>query len=380
MKRTLVLVVDRDDDFGIKANVETPVIGSAAIARAASALGVVDPEDSDINTIYAAIKIYNELRADDIDAEVALICGDTKVGHRSDMKVADELDIVLAKVKPDRAILVSDGAEDEHVYPMITSRIKVDSVRKVYVKQAPGLEGAFYVLTRILKDNDKRKRLLAPIGFILMAITAIMMAPLYLDYRTGGISNVYNATGIIIVFVIGLIICLYAYRVGERMWNYILRLVNNLKSGDPTVIFTIVAAALFCIGIVLGATAAMGPVIDDGQRVIIFLSNSLWVMAFAYICNDFGRFLERYIEQNRVSLGFMVGTLMIFAAAFIIQASLDFLAVVFAYDIIGQDMIIIEYMIGLAFAAAAGLTQSSYKRFLLSRKEEEVIMEPLDVV
>jgi uncharacterized membrane protein len=151
-----------------------------------------------------------------------------------------------------------------------------------------------------------------------------------------------------------------------------------LKSGDPTVIFTIVAVALFCIGIVLGATAAMEPVIDDGQRVIMFLSNSLWVMAFAYICNDFGKFLERYMEQKKVVLGFMVGTLMIFAAAFIIQATLDWLAVVFSYDIIGQEMIIIEYIIGFAFAAAAGLTQISYRRFLMSVKEE--VMEPLDVI
>ncbi|MDR0778038.1 MAG: DUF373 family protein [Methanomassiliicoccaceae archaeon] len=380
MKRTLVLVVDRDDDFGVKAAVETPAIGSKAVIKAANMLGVVDPEDSDINAVYAAIKIYNELKEDNFDAEVALICGDTKVGHRSDMKIADELDMVIEKVKPNRAILVSDGAEDEHVYPMITSRLKVDSVKKVYVKQAPGLEGAFYVLTKILKDNDKRKRLLAPMGFVLMAITAIMMAPIYFDYRSsGGLSNIYNATGIIIVFAIGLIICLYAYRVGERLWDYILRLIGNLRSGDPTVIFTIVAVALFIIGIVLGATAAMGPVVDDGQRVIIFLSNSLWVMAFAYICNDFGRFIERYMEQGKVSLGFMVGTLMIFGAAFIIQASIDALAVVFSYDIIGQDMILVEYAIGFAFAAAAGLTQISYKRFLLSRKEEESL-EPLDVI
>jgi putative membrane protein len=379
MKRTLVLVVDRDDDFGVKANVETPAIGPEAVMRAASMLGVADPEDSDINTIYAAVKIYNDLKADNIDVEVALICGDTRVGHRSDMKVADELDMVIDAVRPNRAILVSDGAEDEYVYPMITSRLKVDSVKKVYVKQAPGLEGAFYVLTKILRDNDKRKRLLAPIGFLLMAITAIMMFPMYFDYRaSGGLSNLYNATSIIVVFAIGLIICLYAYRVGERLLNYLAHLLKNLKSGDPTVIFTIVAVALFCVGIVLGTTAAMGTVVDDGQRVIIFLSNSLWVMAFAYICNDFGKFLESYIEHNRVSLGFMVGTLMIFAIAFIVQASLDALAVVFSYDIIGQDMIIIEYVIGFAFAAAAGLTQISYKRFLMSRKGKSV--EPLDVV
>jgi len=372
MKKTLVLVVDRDDDFGVKAGVATPAIGIEDVSAAASMLGVVDPEDSDVNTVYAAIKIYNELKAEAEDVEVALICGDTKVGHKSDIKVVEELEEVIRIVNPDRAVLVSDGAEDEYVYPMITSRIKVDSVKKVYVKQAPGLEGAFYVLTKILRDDDKKKRLLPPIGIVMMLISAVIMFPAFMNYRdSGNFSYLYNMTSAIVLFAIGFIICLYAYRAREMLAKYTGNILNNIKLGDPTVIFFIAALALFCIGMILGSMAALSPRdISDGERALMFIANSMWMFAFAYICNDFGKFIKRYIEEQKIQLGFLVGTLMIFALAFIIQASLDTLAVFFDYNMIDQEMIMFEFAIGFAFAAAAIMTQISYERFIKSEKKK----------
>jgi len=370
MKRTLILIVDRDDDFGVKAGVETPAIGLEAVTAAANKLGIVDPEDSDVNAAYAAIKIHNEMRAEGKDVEIALICGDTKVGHKSDIRIVDELEMVIDKVDPERAVLVSDGGEDEYVYPVIASRVKVDSVKKVYVKQAPGLEGAFYVLIGILRDSDKRKRLLAPIGIILMAITLVLLFPVFINYRdTGNLAYIYNSTGTFVVFTIGLILLLYAYRVGERLVNYAKHQLDNIRSGNLTVIFTIAAIALMIVGVIIGANAARAPHgIDDGHRVLIFLSNSLWVMAFAYICYDFGRFLERYLEEKKIALSFIVGTLMIIGVAFILQGSLDALAGVFDYNITDRSMILAEFAAGFIFATLAGLIQISYKRFINSQK------------
>ena len=379
MKKTLILVVDRDDDFGVKAGVQTPAIGLDAVLYAAIALGAADPEDSDVNAAYAAVKIYNEMKAEKRNVEVALICGDTKLGHRSDIKIGDELEAVIEKVSPERAVLVSDGAEDEHVYPIITSRIKVDSVKKVYVKQAPGIESAFYVITRILRDNDKRKRLLVPISVIIMAIALVMMIPVFLSYRdTGDLAEIYRSTGIFVVFTIGLIIFLYAYKAGEWTINSIKGMFNDIREGDPTVIFAIIAIALFCIGIIIGVRAAVIPSgITDLNRILIFFANSLWVLAFAYICLDFGRFLERYIEEKKIMLSFMVGTLMIFGAAFIIQGSLDALSAFFGYNAVDRNLIIIEFVIGFVFAAAAAMTQISYKRFMNAQK---TAAEPSDAV
>ena len=58
---TLVLNIDRDNDFGRKANVKSPIIGLDNNLEAANKLAQVDPEDSDVNAIFLAISKYSSL-------------------------------------------------------------------------------------------------------------------------------------------------------------------------------------------------------------------------------------------------------------------------------------------------------------------------------
>ncbi|HPP45765.1 MAG TPA: DUF373 family protein, partial [Methanomassiliicoccaceae archaeon] len=178
--RTLVICVDRDDDFGVKAGLNSPFIGREENLNAAMALGLKDPEDSDTNTLMAAIGLYDEMVKNGMDVEIATICGDAKVGYESDLALTTQLEFVLEKANADRAVLVSDGAEDEYIYPIISSRIKVDSVRKVYVRQAPTVESTYYILVKMINDDKFRKRILVPIGLALVVFGAFaLLDPLY---------------------------------------------------------------------------------------------------------------------------------------------------------------------------------------------------------
>jgi putative membrane protein len=197
-EKTLVLSVDRDNDFGVKAGVVTPVIGIDHCMKAATALAVADPEDSDVNGLFAAIRMYKDLKADGRNVEIALICGDKNVGHKSDSIIIDQLEEVLEKVVPQRVMLVGDGAEDEFINPIVSSRVPIDSVKKVYVKQAPGLESALYILTRMINDPDKKKRFMVPLGAILALIGLIFIIEgIVLYYVTNNgdyILEVYRAS------------------------------------------------------------------------------------------------------------------------------------------------------------------------------------------
>ena len=82
--KTLVLNIDRDDDFGRKAKVKSPIIGYATNLEAANKLGETDPEDSDLNAIFYAISIYNQIKKEGKDVEIATICGNINVGFKSD--------------------------------------------------------------------------------------------------------------------------------------------------------------------------------------------------------------------------------------------------------------------------------------------------------
>ncbi|MCD6373165.1 MAG: DUF373 family protein [Thermococcus sp.] len=152
--KTLILAIDRDDDFGKKAGVEGPVIGREACIDAALKLSLADPEDSDANVVYAAVKLYDELKesGEFEDVEVALITGDPKVGIKSDMELARQLEEVLERFPADGIITVTDGAEDEQIFPIITSRVPIISSHRVVVKQSEGIETTYYVLYRYLKE------------------------------------------------------------------------------------------------------------------------------------------------------------------------------------------------------------------------------------
>ena len=112
--KILVLCVDRDNDVGEKAGVETPVVGKTAIEDAAKKFALADPEDSDVNALFAALKIYEDLKEQaapqeesEEGAEIALIAGDRDIGVKSDTKIASQLDEVLARTGAKRAIIVT---------------------------------------------------------------------------------------------------------------------------------------------------------------------------------------------------------------------------------------------------------------------------------
>ncbi len=248
MRKTLVLVVDRDDDFGVKGKVNTPVVGVQNCLDAATAFGIADPEDSDLNALYAAVSVCLEIQEDGHDADVALICGDEKVGHRSDLALVAQLEEVLDEIEPDSVVLVGDGAEDEYIYPIISSRAHVDSVKKVYVKQAPGLEGSLYILTKMMSDPGKRKRFLVPLGFIIVLLSLFFIMPSLLVYaKDHDINVIAGMSGSITVCFIGIVLLLYGYNMGERFALFRKKFMASITDGSTRLIFLSLAVALVFI-------------------------------------------------------------------------------------------------------------------------------------
>jgi len=361
VKKTLILVVDRDNDFGMKGGVQTPAIGIEAALRASMSLGVSDPEDSDVNALFAAINIYNDLEKDR-NVEIALICGDQRVGPRSDAAIVDELEEVIEKVRPDRAILVGDGAEDEYVYPIVSSRIPIDSVRRVYVKQSPGLEGSFYIVSKMIRDPQKRRRFLAPIGYFISLIAMIYLAvPLYRIY-VGDQIFLYDLTTPIVGLVVGVTILLYAYSMVDRLLDKVGNWTARISSGNIAATFSLLSVSMFLIGIFLGANSIKS-IVDNNlvYLILIFVSNAMWPIVFGVFLADLGVILNDYINEKKVSRSFMIGTITVFGLALIIQGVLDFMRNYLGYGAVDDVVVIIEITLGLFFTIVASLLQVSFR-------------------
>ncbi|HLD63145.1 MAG TPA: DUF373 family protein [Candidatus Norongarragalinales archaeon] len=151
-KRLLVLCVDVDNDLGAKAKVKGPIVGRAENIKAANALGIADPEDSDVNTIYAAVKLYDELGKEAKSVFIATLSGDARGGYHAHSEIVRQLEKIIDSLAPDACVFVSDGASDEQMIPLINSRIKVNSVRTVTVKQTKQLESTYFAILEKIKD------------------------------------------------------------------------------------------------------------------------------------------------------------------------------------------------------------------------------------
>ena len=62
LERILVLCVDRDDDLGMKAGINTPILGRKENVNAAASLALRDPEEADANAMFEAVRIYDNLK------------------------------------------------------------------------------------------------------------------------------------------------------------------------------------------------------------------------------------------------------------------------------------------------------------------------------
>ncbi|MBI0582138.1 MAG: DUF373 family protein, partial [Methanomassiliicoccales archaeon] len=232
--KVLILSVDRDDDFGKKAGLNSPFIGREENAMAVMALGLKDPEDSDVNTVMAALSMYDEMLKKGEDVEISTICGDPKVGYQSDLVLTTQLENVLELVKPDRVILVSDGAEDEFIYPMVFSRVKVDSVRRVWVKQAPTVEGTYYIITKMMSDDKMRKRIFTPLGMVLSVLGLFNILPqlIKLLAQEASVETVASMGWGMIALVLGLYMISFAFRVAERVDQSIKNTGTAIRNGS----------------------------------------------------------------------------------------------------------------------------------------------------
>jgi len=372
--KVLILSVDRDDDFGKKAGLNSPFIGREENLNAVMALGLKDPEDSDVNTVMAALSMYDEMLRKGEDVEIATICGDVKVGYESDLVLTTQLENVLELVKPDRVILVSDGAEDEFIYPMVFSRVKVDSVRRVWVKQAPTVEGTYYIITKMLADDKMRKRIFTPLGLVLTVLGLFNVIPQLFELLTkeANIELVASMGWGMIALVLGLYLIFYAYRVAERVSGAMRNAATAIRNGSQMIPFVIVAVLLFVAGIIF-AMDAVASQSEAGLAVQAFtaLSIVLWMWTFGLLSYQMGKLVNHYITSGRLYVTSLVVSISMFAIAFILQASFDLVALAFGYPNPGENLVIMMVLIGFLLAGFGGLMNLNMRSYHRMRKGEE---------
>jgi putative membrane protein len=305
MAKTLILNIDRDDDFGRKAQVKSPIIGVQNNLDAANKLGLADAEDSDLNAIFFAISIYESLKKEEKDVEIATLCGNINVGVKSDQKLAEQLDSVIKETNAQDAILISDGAEDEHILPIIQSRVKITSIQRVNVKQSKQIEDTYYRIIKLLDEDKVKKQFFLPIALILIvwAIFAIF----------GMAASGFGA----ILFTLGIYLLIRTFNSEKKVAVVWHEFRSGLLTGRPSFYTFILSIVIIAVSVFYAYNNTFNKDIPLVVLILKFLGAITWGIVAAGLLAAFGRVTDIYIREKKILWSYWVVPFSLFGFGFI---------------------------------------------------------------
>ncbi len=372
MGRTLVLSVDRDDDIGWKAHIESPAIGRAACLQAANTLALADPEDSDINAIFSAIRIYDELTEKGEETAIAVVAGNHLHMIEGDRRIATSLEQVIKETQATNCILVTDGAEDEYVIPIIQSRIPVSSVRRVIVNQMPNLEGTYYILKKFLDDPKISRMVFIPLG-----LAMILYATAYLlDYP--GVAT------IIVVGVIGAYLLYKGFGFDEIVHSIMDALRISLSRGRFSFVTYTTTILLIIIGFTVGFRNVLEFYSTDASLGIVlylmtFIYGSIEWLIVAGLVTSVGVIIDVYANEREGLGKVIVFPFFVIALGFILYgASVYIISVSGVPDFplsaeVAADNILYSTVIGIISAVVGVIIQYGVNKKMAELRKQEII-------
>ena len=289
---TLVLCVDRSDTVGRAAGLQTPIVGWEAVRSLVIEVGLADPEDTSVNTLLEGLRVTRDLRdSGESDATVAVISGTADSMVRADRSVARQIDDLIEQLEPSSAIVLIDSAQDEQVIPIVESRIPVDGVSRIVVRQARDIESTYYLLKQFLADEELRQTTLVPIGVTLLAFPLLMT-------QTSPEIALATITAVIGLFLLYKGLGVDDYVAGIPGW-----IKRSLYSGRVSIVTYVVAAGLAVIGIfagVIGVSSLAGDTESGLLLVMQFFYDSVAWLAMAALVGSMGRLMDAALRDGYI--------------------------------------------------------------------------------
>ena len=304
----LVLCVDRDDDIGKKAGLKGPIVGIDDNIKAANQLAIIDPQDTDVNAIFAAVKLVKEA---DGKVEVATIVGDADRGIKADAKLSKQLDQLIEEFKPGGVILVTDGKDDEQILPIVSSRVKIISVHTVVVRQSQELEKAYFTALNFLNEILSEPRI-ARLVIGLPGIVLVILASAFILCGIYNIPSVY--IWIALIGFVGIYLFLKGFGLEELALSYSHRFIISFSTERIALLAYFIAGVVTIVGLYMGYTAlniysVQNPGADLLEKISAFILGSFIFFLLAISVAIGGRIYDNYVGKNYLQLKSYIITL-----------------------------------------------------------------------
>lgn len=295
-ERILVLAVDADNDLYRKTKITGPVIGRIDNYKAAAKLALADPQDTDSNTMFEAVRKYDELKSKGYSVNVATVTGAEKEGYVADVELVRQIELVLERLKSDACVLVTDGSSDSRVLPLLKNRIKVNSVDIVRMKQAEGIENTYFTVLEKLKEPHYSR-----IVFGIPAILLILFA----------VSYYFHFGWQLPVAIIGIYLIMKGFGMEDALVNSFRGLGFSVER--LSFVFYVGSIIFFFISLIIGYAAYTGTALTTSDNLVLAsqaLEGFLTLFPVSLVLFLVGRLIDlenKRMRYRAISQGTYVG-------------------------------------------------------------------------
>ncbi len=304
---TLVICVDRSGTIGRATNVPMPVAGWEAVRSLVTDAGLADPEDASVNCLLEALRIARDLRDEREESVVAVVSAESETPVGADRSIAAQLDDLVDRYAPSAAVIVVDSAEDERVLPIVESRMPVDGVDRVVVRQAHDLESTYYLLKQFLADEQLRSTVLVPVGIALLLLP-VLFARFSAEAAVAGVAGLLGAALLYKGLGIDRLVAGMPERIREALY-----------AGQVSVVTYVVAGGLSLVGGFFGALAATD--VEDALTVqaMEFTYAAVPWLAVAGVTAAVGRLLDELIRDEGIRTPYLNLPFVIVAVGLVVR-------------------------------------------------------------
>ncbi|WP_418284298.1 DUF373 family protein [Halorubrum sp. DTA46] len=306
---TLVICIDRSGAIGRATNVPMPVAGWEAVRSLVTDVGLSDPEDASVNCLLESLRVARDLRDEREESVVAVVSAESDTAVGADRSIAAQLDDLVDRYDPRAAIVVVDSAEDEQVLPIVESRIPVDSVDRVVVRQARDIESTYYLLKQFLADEQLRSTILVPFGVALLLLPALF----YWFSAGTAVAGVAGLLGAALLYK-GLAIDRFVAGMPERVRE-------ALYAGQVSIVTYVVAGGLALVGGFFGVLSAseLGANAPRLVEAMEFTYAAVPWFAVAGVTAAVGRLLDELIRDEGIRTQYLNLPFVIVAVALVVR-------------------------------------------------------------
>jgi putative membrane protein len=300
---TLVVCIDRS---GLVS--DGPLVGSDAILELVTTAGVEDPEDSRVNCLLETLRVARDLESEGERTVVAVVSGSGDAVS-IDRAVARQTDQLVNRHSPDSAVAVVDSAEDERLVPILESRVRVDAVDRVVVRQAHDIESTYYLLKQFLADEELRATVLVPIGAALLAFPVLLLLAESLTISLAAIAA-----------VIGVFLLYKGLGVDDWLSALPGLVRDAFYSGQVSLVTYVVGGGLALVGVFAGGIAASG-VRSEAELIVVmrFVFDAAPWLALAALAASTGRLLDELLADEPIRAPFLNLPFGVVAVGFVVR-------------------------------------------------------------